>query len=192
MKNRLYLFTIVTAVSCGPTPTELALQMCVAVPALTLDSAGQQLVRDVATSAELEAWHRLPFSPGMERLTTPGFGVVRTNSKCEVVGSTEVGGGYSVDLVRDEPDITTMRVYDNQNVEELEERIISNFTLLVVETDQGLRVESNSARAREEAEAARQLQGTERTAAFEALYQWFPDPTINVELDRVEIPPSKF
>jgi hypothetical protein len=166
--------------------------MCAAVPALTLDSAGQQLVRDIAIPAELQAWHDLPFSPGMERLTTPGFGVVRTNSNCEVTGVNEVEGGVSVELIRDEPDITTMRVFDNKNVEGLEARLMSHVTLLVVEHDDGLRVDSSSARAREEAAAARLLDGADRETAFEALYEWFPDPTLNVELERVEIPPDKF
>lgn len=192
MNNAICIIAITTLVSCAPTPEELALQMCSAMPALTLDSAGQQLVRDIATTAELQAWHDLPFSPGMERLTTPSFGVVRTNSHCEITGITEVDNTFSVELVRDEPDITTMRVFENKNVEDLEARLVSRVTLLVVQEEEGMRVESSSARAREEAAAARILEGPDREAAFEALYAWFPDPTINVELDRVEIPQSKF
>jgi hypothetical protein len=192
MKKAFCIVVIPTLLSCAPAPSELALQMCIAVPALTLDSAGQQLVRDIATVAELQAWHDLPFSPGMERLSTPSFGVVRTNSSCEITSVTEMDNGVSVELIRDEPDITTLRVFDNREVEGLEARLSSRLTLLVIEQDDGMRVESSSARAREEAAAARLLEGVEREAAFEALYQWFPDPTINVELDRVEIPPSKF
>ena len=192
MKKAICIVVIPALVSCAPAPTELALQMCAAVPALTLDSAGQQLVRDIATRAELQAWHDLPFSPGMERLSTPSFGVVRTNSNCEVTTVTEGDNGVTVELLRDEPDITTLRVFDNREVEDLEARLSSRVTLLVIEQSDGMRVESSSARAREEAAAARLLEGVEREAALEALYQWFPDPTINVELDRVEIPPSKF
>ena len=182
---------LILLVACSPAPEELALAMCEVVPALTLDSAGQQMALEIADSEELQQWHDLPFSPGMDQLTTPGFGVVRANSECEVVDSVEEADGVRVSLLRREPDITTMRVWDPTSVLEIKEIAERRFELLVRDAPDGRRVFSDAARAREEAAAARALSGDERRAAFEALHAWFPDPTLLAEMEAVVVPIMK-
>ena len=103
--------------ACGMSAGEKAILVCEALPALSLDAAGRALVVDHMNPDELAIWQDGELSPGMRQIGTPAFGAIRANSSCSIRSkeSTEEKGVH-YRLLRSEPVITEMRVFDRHEI----------------------------------------------------------------------------
>lgn len=166
--------------ACSNHDLDAALTVCEAVPALSLDAAGRALVGDLISPKEREIWDQSEASVGMRQMGSPAFGVIRANASCRIVGSEKTPQGLRVDLVRMEPEVLGLRVFDRHELID-QDKVERKLSLWVREGHVWVDLQ----RALKEAAAARDLarsgnkKGAE--AAFAALYAWFPDPTLFAE-----------
>ncbi len=177
--------------ACSGSNAQIALEVCEAVPALSLEAAGRALVMDHMDPEEFRIWNEGEPSPGLLAIGTPGFGAIRANSSCEIQSKEDAGEeGELYRLVRREPDIQGMRVFDRREVIEqiLVDREVS---IWVKDGKASVRLQ----KALQEAAAARQLkrdgQDDQAETAFAALYSWFPDPTLFAERGLLVLAPEK-
>ena len=166
--------------SCSSNHQEAALAVCEAVPALSLDAAGRALVEGISAQKEIDIWAQAEQSNGMRAMGTPAFGVIRANASCRIVGTEKTPGGLRVDLIRTEPNVLGLRIFDRTELID-QDTVERKLSLWVREG----RVWTELEKAIKAAAEARDLvrngntQGAE--AAFAALYSWFPDPTLFAE-----------
>jgi hypothetical protein len=167
-----------------------ALAVCEALPALSLDAAGRALVEGLVASEEFDLWNQGEPSDGMRAMGTPAFGVIRANAHCRVVAKEKTPKGLRVDLIRSEPNVLGMRVFDrhqliNQETVERKVQLWLRDGVVWVELKRALK---EAARARQLARSG-DTKGAE--AAFVALYAWFPDPTLFAERGLLTLAPEE-
>lgn len=175
---------------CSNQDEAAALTVCEAMPALSLDAAGRALVEDLVAEEELEIWKQGEPSDGMLAIGSPAFGVIRANSSCRVDSSQKSPEGLHIDLIRTEPDVLGLRVFDRYELID-QEKVERKLQLTVRDG----KVYVGLKRALKEAAAARHLarkgdkNGAE--AGFAALYAWFPDPTLFAERGLLILAPEE-
>ena len=175
---------------CSNKDEATALTVCEAMPALSLDAAGRALVEGLVTEEEYEIWNNGEASDGMRAIGTPAFGVIRANSRCRIESSEKTAQGLRVHLIRTEPELLGLRVFDRHELIDQEE--VERKLHLTVQDG---KVSVDLKRALKEAAAARQLSqegdksGAE--AGFAALYAWFPDPTLFAERGLLTLAPEE-
>ena len=176
--------------ACSNSQDGIAVEVCEAVPALTLDAAGRALVMDHVAEEEQRIWKDAEPSPGMRALGTPAFGAIRANSSCELIRNTPSGSnGTHFVLSRTEPILTGTRVFDRYDL--IDQDSVKREVNLWWR-DGAFWVDLQ--KAQKEAATARQLarEGQEEAAekAFAELYSWFPDPTLFAERGLLVLAPT--
>ena len=171
--------------------SDKATLVCEALPALSLEAAGRALVMDHMNPDEMAIWDDGELSPGMRLIGTPAFGAIRANSACSIHSKESTNDkGLHYRLIRSEPVITEMRVFDRHEIID-QEKVDREVQVWI--RDNKAHVELQ--RALQEAAHARQLarEGNKSASdeAFEALYSWFPDPTLFAERGLLVLAPTE-
>ena len=175
---------------CSNNDLESALTVCEAMPALSLDAAGRALVDGLSAPQELLIWDQAEQSNGMRAMGTPAFGVIRANSSCRVLKTEKTAAGLRVDLVRTEPDLLSLRVFDRTELID-QETVERNLSLWVREGRVWVELEKATKAAAEARDLIRKGNHKGAEAAFAALYAWFPDPTLFAERGLLVLAPKE-
>lgn len=167
----------------GPDLDAMAVETCEALPGVAVDGAGQAMMRELVVAEELALWKAdasygaAGYGPGIELPGLKGYGVLRANSRCELVS----WDGDTAVLTRHEPDLDAIdEEFEPEAVEGLPKRQVT-LRLQLVDGEQGPRFRVGVVQAREQldrAVALVEIDPAAARAALDELAAWFPDPTL--------------